>query len=86
MDGRVSGVRPPFGARAWALTKATLGFILSQWLLIGMGVVCVLAYYFPRKNVHLQHALGLPLTQLQMSPLTGALSGLNIASCMALWP
>lgn len=85
MDGPVSGVRPPFGARAWEFTKATVGFILSQWLLIGMGVVCVLAYYFPRKNIDLQHALHPPLTQLQMSPLTEALSGLSTASYMALW-
>ncbi|KAI9035291.1 uncharacterized protein KD926_003785 [Aspergillus affinis] len=34
------------------LSKATLRFILHQWLLIGMGVACVLAYYFPNVAKH----------------------------------
>ncbi|KAE8395769.1 putative sodium bile acid cotransporter [Aspergillus alliaceus] len=33
-------------------TKTTLLFILHQWLLIGIGVVCVLAYYFPNVAKH----------------------------------
>lgn len=34
----------------WDVCKVILLFILSQWLLIGMGVACVLAYYFPGKD------------------------------------
>ncbi|KAF9892430.1 hypothetical protein FE257_001538 [Aspergillus nanangensis] len=32
--------------------KKILLFILNQWLLIGMGVACVLAYYFPSVAKH----------------------------------
>ncbi|PLB51221.1 hypothetical protein P170DRAFT_382570 [Aspergillus steynii IBT 23096] len=34
------------------LLKSTVLFILHQWLLIGMGVACVLAYYFPNVAKH----------------------------------
>lgn len=34
------------------LSKSILLFILHQWLLIGMGVACVLAYYFPNVAKH----------------------------------
>ncbi|KAE8349980.1 putative sodium bile acid cotransporter [Aspergillus coremiiformis] len=33
-------------------TKKILLFILHQWLLIGIGVVCLLAYYFPNVAKH----------------------------------
>ncbi|KAJ9362932.1 putative sodium bile acid cotransporter [Paecilomyces variotii] len=33
--------------RGVAVVKKVLLFLLHQWLLIGMGVVCVLAYFFP---------------------------------------
>ncbi|PYH45620.1 uncharacterized protein BP01DRAFT_382642 [Aspergillus saccharolyticus JOP 1030-1] len=39
---------PPWYRRGASYTlKKTALFILRQWLLIGIGVVCVLAYYFP---------------------------------------
>ncbi|KAA8648142.1 uncharacterized protein ATNIH1004_004025 [Aspergillus tanneri] len=34
------------------ILKATFVFILHQWLLIGQGVVCILAYYFPDVAKH----------------------------------
>lgn len=50
MEGQAPPAKASFGSGAWAFAKSAVGLILSQWLLIGMGVVCVLAYYFPRKN------------------------------------
>lgn len=39
--------------RSWKqILKTTTLFILHQWLLIGIGVVCVLAYYFPNVAKH----------------------------------
>ena len=36
-----TGVKP----RGWAVRVAM--FLLGQWLIIGFGISCVLAYYFP---------------------------------------
>lgn len=30
--------------------KKVLGFILAQWLVIGFGLSCLLAYFFPSKH------------------------------------
>jgi sodium/bile acid cotransporter 7 len=38
--------------RKRGIAKKIVLFILGQWLLIGMGVACVLAYYFPNVAKH----------------------------------
>ncbi|KAJ6024188.1 hypothetical protein N7540_004985 [Penicillium herquei] len=42
----------PPAPRWQIISKKVLKFILHQWLLIGMGVACVLAYYFPNVAKH----------------------------------
>ncbi|KAJ5256940.1 hypothetical protein N7478_013044 [Penicillium angulare] len=45
--------RGPSPTPRWqAISKAILKYILSQWLLIAMGVACVLAYFFPEVAKH----------------------------------
>ncbi|KAJ6133905.1 hypothetical protein N7523_000227 [Penicillium sp. IBT 18751x] len=39
-------------SRWLAVSKRVFWLILHQWLLIGIGVVCVLAYYFPQVAKH----------------------------------
>lgn len=39
-------------SRWQAVSKRVLMLILHQWLLIGIGVVCVLAYFFPQVAKH----------------------------------
>ncbi|KAJ5611142.1 hypothetical protein N7510_007861 [Penicillium lagena] len=42
--------QPPKAWKKW--TKRILLLLLKQWLLIGMGVACVLAYFFPNVAKH----------------------------------
>ena len=44
-DGRDAGSSSK--NRALAHVKTVLRFVLAQWLIIGFGIACVLAYYFP---------------------------------------
>lgn len=34
--------------KLWRITRKVLGFVLTQWLLIGFGIACLLGYLFPR--------------------------------------
>ncbi|KAF7178499.1 hypothetical protein CNMCM7691_007198 [Aspergillus felis] len=43
---------PPKARSLKYICKTVLNFILHQWLLIGIGVACVLAYYFPNVAKH----------------------------------
>lgn len=49
-DVRDDGKRP---SRALARAKTALGFVLAQWLIMGFGVACVLAYFFPCESAAL---------------------------------
>jgi sodium/bile acid cotransporter 7 len=49
-DNVSENVKPP--NRALTLLKKTLLLILSQWLIIGMGLACLLAYLFPNVAKH----------------------------------
>lgn len=43
-------IEPP--NRAWTILKKIVLLILSQWLIIGMGIACLLAYLFPNVAKH----------------------------------
>ncbi|KKZ67656.1 hypothetical protein EMCG_06716 [[Emmonsia] crescens] len=43
---------PPQGEAKKSLVTIIFKFILHQWLLIGFGIGCVLAYYFPEVGKH----------------------------------
>ena len=34
-------------SRGLSLTRKILGIVLAQWLVIGFGLSCLLAYFFP---------------------------------------
>lgn len=40
------------GKKTWSFFKIFAFFILNQWLVIGMGIVCLLAYFFPHVASH----------------------------------
>ena len=42
-DGHDNGNK----SRALGRAKTALRFVLAQWLIIGFGIACVLAYFFP---------------------------------------
>lgn len=46
-SGREVDAPRTVGDKAKRVARAVLGFLLAQWLIIGFGVACVLAYFFP---------------------------------------
>ena len=57
MSGSQAGTEPQGErARVWSNVKKVANFILAQYLIIGFGVACVLAYYFPgESSCYLSH-------------------------------
>lgn len=39
--------RPSPGRRAWTLLKAFLNLLIEQWFILGIGIVILLAHFFP---------------------------------------
>lgn len=48
--------RPQRLTVAIRFAAALCDFLLQQWLIIGFGIACVLAYFFPRMPLSIPHS------------------------------
>lgn len=48
-DKKASEPPSTVGGRVWAKAVKIFKLILAQWLVIGFGLSCVFAYFFPSK-------------------------------------